>query len=168
MHIASTLTIAAVLTGAHAGVSRMPGSTNSMQWGHKRAEKFAPDYWLQASLEQPPNATIGVNRQQVGVCQANGEGTAACIAWDTLRHAAGGLASEIFGYSNNDDCGSHTGTVGDGGRVKYRYTADNGGECHTTAELATIEGAIKNHLKFQQNQELCGDVCLKLDHGSDG
>jgi hypothetical protein len=159
MHYNSLVGMAAALLPAcHAAVI----SSADIQV-NKRAYSALPDYWTELSLDPPTNNEFGVNRLQVTVCQANGEGSTICIPWDTLRHAAADLGSMVYGQSRADDCGTKSGAAGDGDRVRYIYHAE--GACSTSAELATIEGAIKHHFDLQQNRQLCGTVCFHLTHG---
>ncbi|KAJ5713180.1 uncharacterized protein N7483_010361 [Penicillium malachiteum] len=46
----------------------------------------------------------------------------------------------------------------------YIYYA-SGRNCDTTAQKATIEGALKKYLKEIDDEELCGTECLRMHHG---
>lgn len=50
---------------------------------------------------------------------------------------------------------------------KYQYAVRAKGNCHTTAQRATIEGAIDHYVDEKLPDSVCGVQCMKLTHGGD-
>ena len=134
-----------------------------------------PERWARYDLEVPIGESVTSEvvitqdnstdfalekRRQVGVCEAIIV-TASCIAIkNELKSYVLYMANVIKDLSNQRSCGTFTSQVGN---VKFRYHA-NGKNCDTTAEQATIAGAIENHLK-KNGGRLCATECLDLTHG---
>ncbi|CZT20862.1 uncharacterized protein RCC_06722 [Ramularia collo-cygni] len=71
------------------------------------------------------------------------------------------MSTGIKDVTNERSCGIFRGAYND---VAYRYTA-TGTHCDTTAEQATIGGAIEHHIKEIDGGKVCGMECLNLSHG---
>jgi hypothetical protein len=83
-----------------------------------------------------------------------------CIALGALgASVAGIIAAVVKSDSNNNDCTAHTGSIDD---VNWKVYA-SGRNCDTTAQLSTIDGALTNYLR-SQNDSVCNIKCIKLDH----
>lgn len=74
------------------------------------------------------------------------------------------IGDQVYTDYTNNDCGLHSGSIGD---IYYTvYATTTGGDCRSTAELATVQGALYNLIQTQfVNDELCGSQCIKLSHG---
>jgi len=134
-----------------------------------------PERWARYDLEMPIGKSVTSEavitqdnstdfalekRRQVGVCEFIIV-TASCIAIkNELQSYVNYMANFIKNLADQRNCGTFTSQIGN---VKFRYHA-NGKNCGTTAEQATIAGAIENHLKKNNGGELCATECLDLTH----
>lgn len=50
--------------------------------------------------------------------------------------------------------------------INYQYAVRAKGNCHTTAQRDTIQGAILHYLNENFNESTCGVQCMKLTHGA--
>jgi hypothetical protein len=133
-----------------------------------------PDRWIRYDLEVPMDMTPGLviseinttdislaKRQSVRVCQALGAAASCFVIGANLYHLSTTIAKNIKDLSDQRSCGTFTASMGG---VTYRYHA-NGKNCDTTAEEATIAGAIEHHIKNVNGGKLCATECLDLTHG---
>lgn len=86
-----------------------------------------------------------------------------CINLGTLAATvANVIAANIIAAWKINDCSAHTGSVDN---VFWKvYTT--GAHCETTAQLGTIDRAIRKYFR-SQNYQICGVRCIKLDHSGD-
>lgn len=47
----------------------------------------------------------------------------------------------------------------------YQYAVMTKGNCHTTAQRSTIQGAIDHYIDKEMPKSTCGVQCMKLTHG---
>ncbi|GIJ86638.1 hypothetical protein Asppvi_005530 [Aspergillus pseudoviridinutans] len=71
------------------------------------------------------------------------------------------LTGVIRGLSDQHSCRRMTGTFDN---VKWSFYA-TGQHCDTTAQEASIQGAIAEYIRNAENGTICGTQCLRLDHG---
>ncbi|KAJ5928307.1 hypothetical protein N7466_007263 [Penicillium verhagenii] len=102
-------------------------------------------------------------RTNIEICQAYVTTTYFCVLLGTqaINLVSSSIGSAIKHLSNDNDCGRHSGTS-DG--IKWIYHA-TGRNCDTTAELVTIESAIRHGLSAFYNDKLCKTVCWRMTHG---
>ncbi|KAL4886201.1 hypothetical protein BJY04DRAFT_213734 [Aspergillus karnatakaensis] len=143
------------------------------------AEEDKPDSWFsiknietRADLHLPAEREHYINttntntiasttiRTPIEVCQHKGLGK--CYRVDDQFDFSWGLARIIWQQSRFKDCSKFTSTLNNG-KFKYTYYA-TGHNCRTTAKDETIAGAINKYLNTVANHEICGTVCLNLDH----
>lgn len=128
------------------------------------AVQVFPDKWVQYDLEMPINAnssSAGLERRQnVKICQAIATAAACVTIGSSLYSLSGSMAQTIKDASNLRSCGTFSATSYG---ISYRYQA-NGKNFDTTAEQATIAGAIEHHLQTVNNGVLCNTECLDLTH----
>ena len=129
------------------------------------AVQVFPDIWVQYDLDIPINAnssSAGLERRQdVKICQAIATAAACVTIGNSLYKLAGSMSKTIKDASNLKSCGTFSATTYG---ISYRYQA-NGKNCDTTAEQATIAGAIEHHLQTVNNGVICNTECLDLTHG---
>ncbi|TEY44878.1 hypothetical protein BOTCAL_0342g00020 [Botryotinia calthae] len=125
--------------------------------------KQMPDKWIRYDLTPVNTATTAVSltpRTDVSVCEII-RNTAACLTVaNILINWTASVAASIKSLSNQGSCSTSYGSL-DG--ISWVYYA-TGRNCDTTAEAATIQGAIKNHLETTDGNKLCGTECLDLTH----
>jgi len=123
-----------------------------------------PDKWVQYNLDIPIGANSSSTelqrRQQVNVCQAIATAASCVVIGTNMYNLVAYLGGVIKDASNRRSCGTFSGTSYG---ISYRYQA-NGKNCDTTAEQATISGAIEHHLKSVGNGAVCNTECLDLTH----
>lgn len=85
------------------------------------------------------------------------------IEWDALNIAKQ-IGNQLYTDYTNNDCASHSGSIDD---IYYTvYATTTGGDCRSTAELGTVQGALYDFIKTEYaNGKLCGSQCIKLSHG---
>ncbi|KAF7906842.1 hypothetical protein EAF00_001120 [Botryotinia globosa] len=122
-----------------------------------------PERWIRYDLT-PVNTTSDtslVSRTNVKVCEQILRITAQCLTVVsivvTLSETVG---AAIKSLSDAGSCGKSYGSL-DG--VSWVYYA-TGSNCDTTAEVKTIQGAIKQHLTTTDGNSLCSTECLDLTH----
>lgn len=131
-----------------------------------------PDRWLQISLNKTATTEASlqtrnfdhalVERTPVRVCERILAATASCVVITSFAIAmAKSLASTIKELSDQGSCNSMRGTYESMSWVYY----SSGRHCDTTAQKATIAGAIKKYLDDTNGNKLCGTECLRMDHG---
>lgn len=74
------------------------------------------------------------------------------------------IGNQIYTDYSNNDCDYHSGSIDD---IYYTvYATTTGGDCRSTAELGTVQGALYDLIKTEfPNGKLCGSQCIKLSHG---
>jgi len=126
-----------------------------------------PGSWARYDLEIPVDSTVNktdptlVKRTDVRVCESKRASGSTCSYLGHIYDTVNFISGHIKDLSNQHNCGSYTGSVND---ISYKYYAA-GQNCDTTAEQATIAGAIEHHLKTVDGSQLCDTVCLDLTHG---
>lgn len=71
-----------------------------------------------------------------------------------------GVAGLVYTASQNRKC-----TAQEFDNSNYQYAVRAKGNCHTTAQRNTIEGAIDHYIDTQIPESACGVRCMKLTHG---
>ncbi|GFF42668.1 hypothetical protein IFM61606_07757 [Aspergillus udagawae] len=71
------------------------------------------------------------------------------------------LTGVLRGLSDEHSCRRMTDTFDN---VKWSFYA-TGQHCNTTAQEATVQGAIADYIRNAENGTICGTQCLRLDHG---
>ncbi|EME40036.1 hypothetical protein DOTSEDRAFT_74790 [Dothistroma septosporum NZE10] len=129
-----------------------------------------PSRWMLYDLEMPFGPlnqseimeTSIERRTQVTACERVAAFAASCfVIGNSLKPIVTYLGNVIINARDQRSCGTFTGAVSG---VTFRYQA-NGKNCDTTAEEATIQGAIAYHLSTVDNGQLCATECLDLTHG---
>jgi hypothetical protein len=138
-------------------------------------DENTPDAWFaydnietRTDLDIEPEPTTGnlsltpapVIRTPITICGRDPLGK--CTQVDNQFSFSWNLASVIKKQFDFRDCESITSTVLNG-KFKFTYYA-TGNRCNTTARDSTIAGAINHFLEKVANHEICGTVCLKLNH----
>ncbi|KAL5334387.1 hypothetical protein BJX70DRAFT_18742 [Aspergillus crustosus] len=113
-----------------------------------------------SSVEDDSSITT-VFRTPVTVCTHNPLGK--CTHVDDQFALSWNLSYMIYQQSRFRDCKPLTATTSDG-KFKYTYYA-TGHRCDTTARPDTLAGAINHFLDKVSNHEICGTICLRLNHG---
>lgn len=132
----------------------------------------APDRWLQISLNKTATTQSSlqtrdfdhalVERTPVRVCERILAATGSCVVVANFAVAvAKSLASTIKELSDQGSCNTMRGTYES---LSWVYHS-SGRNCDTTAQQATIAGAIKKYLDDVNGNKLCGTECLRMDHG---
>lgn len=130
--------------------------------------QLTAERWIQYDLtpsKELGNTTTNDNsltiREDVTVCERAIAAVAGCvvitnilITWVTT------VGSSIKSLSDQGSCGVSSGAL-DG--ISWVYYS-SGSNCDTTAEAATIQGALEQHLKSVDGSSLCYNECLDLTH----
>ncbi|ESZ92107.1 hypothetical protein SBOR_7522 [Sclerotinia borealis F-4128] len=123
-----------------------------------------PDRWIRYDLTPLNTTTTEVSltpRTPASVCERIIQTTNACLKIASiLVQAAKTIGASIKALSDDGSCSKSEGSL-DGLSWVYYATGRN---CDTTAEAATIQGAIKQHLQTTDGSVLCGMECLDLTH----
>ncbi|KAF7927707.1 uncharacterized protein EAE98_006089 [Botrytis deweyae] len=123
-----------------------------------------PDRWIRYDLT-PVNTTTSdtslIPRTNVRICERVLTATSQCVGLISQAIIISkAIGSAIKSISDAGSCGKSYGSL-DG--VSWVYYA-TGSNCDTTAEAATIQGAIKQHLTTIDGNSLCATECLDLTH----
>lgn len=106
-----------------------------------------------------------VSARNVDWCASSAQtgGTCQNIYLDD-ENVAQQIGSQLYTDASNDDCTIHSGSIDD---LYYRvYATTTGGNCESTAEVGTIQGALYNWIQTEyENGDLCGSQCVRLSHG---
>lgn len=103
-----------------------------------------------------------MERTSVRVCERILAATASYVAITNFAVAmAKSLASTTKELSDQSSCNVMHGTYESMSWVYY----SSGRNCDTTAQQATIAGAIRKYLDNTDGNKLCGTECLRMDHG---
>ncbi|KAF7958093.1 hypothetical protein EAE96_003660 [Botrytis aclada] len=123
-----------------------------------------PDRWIRYDLTYVNTTITDISltpRTDVRVCERILSGANQCLGLINLVIVLSKtLGSAIKSISDAGSCGKSYGSL-DG--VSWVYYA-TGSNCDTTAEAATIQGAIKQHLATTDGNSLCATECLDLTH----
>ncbi|KAK4611667.1 hypothetical protein CLAFUW4_13366 [Fulvia fulva] len=135
------------------------------------AEQPKPDRWVSYDLGMPFEKSDTTNytsssierRTDVTVCERPTTAPYSCVLLtDFLSPLVFALARIIKDASTRHDCdvttGSHAG-------ISWKYQANGGSHCDTTAQEKTIRHAIQHHLEDMDAKVLCAQECMKMDHG---
>ncbi|KAL4915398.1 hypothetical protein BDW62DRAFT_203706 [Aspergillus aurantiobrunneus] len=135
-------------------------------------EDTLPDNWFayynignrtDLRMIELPDGTVttplGLSRTDVTVC--DNEDNSICHDIYDARVFARTIGSMIKGQSDDNDCGDIKANVGKY-TIEYHATGRN---CDTTAEWETISGALYHYFTSVLGNRICGNTCLKLDHG---
>lgn len=131
-------------------------------------------------FEQNDNGTVNVEvtdeyaetvnyakRTDVRVCARSANHAGVCIAggafgYTVLKDIANGIKSLL----NQNNCKSDMATIHVYSDVNVYWKADEiSGACDTTAQVATIEGALDEFIGKKEGKKICNFQCLKLTHG---
>ncbi|KAL3473258.1 hypothetical protein BJX99DRAFT_261566 [Aspergillus californicus] len=112
-----------------------------------------PNVTAYQSLDSAPELT------GIKVCQYANNG--ACHRFHDLRQWSLDVANMIQKQSVIHNCNTVEMLYEE---IKVKYSA-TGRNCDTTAELKTIHNAVYNYVNKQMWGSVCGNVCLRLDHG---
>lgn len=112
------------------------------------------------------NASALEKRKDVKLCGYTFKVTTTrCTSWGGLGISIGAFAvsaaSSFKGSSNSNDCGIEEYTLNN---FDYAIAA-TGRNCDTTAQRATIEGAIEKYLRQNNPSSFCNVQCYHLTHG---
>ncbi|KAJ7463183.1 hypothetical protein FB451DRAFT_1180281 [Mycena latifolia] len=126
------------------------------------ARELGSTLFVSTALEYfEPNATALEKRLSITDCIKIAAGVNTCFTLgNNIRAIGSSIGSWIKSRSDAHDCTVHTGAI-DG--VQWRYSA-TGSNCDSTAQLATIRGAIDAFLKENVNGR-CSNICLRMTHG---
>lgn len=107
------------------------------------------------------NSTLH-ERKQVEICgvkfQVTGTG---CLTVASIGSSmALGIANLVYTKSQSRTC-----TPQEFDNVNYQYAVRAKGNCYTTAQRETIEGAIDHYIDENFDTRMCGVQCMKLTHG---
>ena len=109
------------------------------------------------------NTTLSA-RREITVCGATIHvSTSDCLAGvSLLGTTALGIANLVYSKSQDRTC-----TPEEFDNVNYQYAVRAMGNCHTTAQRETIEGAIDHYISENFDDSVCGVQCMRLTHGRD-
>ncbi|OJJ01308.1 hypothetical protein ASPVEDRAFT_886360 [Aspergillus versicolor CBS 583.65] len=137
-------------------------STQASTWPSSIQGQPAPDRWLQISLNETGPAHALMERTPVTVCERVIMTASACsVLINFVKPMVMSLAGTIKGLSDQGSCNSMHGTYE---TLSWMYHS-SGRNCDTTAQHATIAGAIKKYLEEVNGNRLCSTECLRMDHG---
>ncbi|KAF5879133.1 uncharacterized protein Bfra_006338 [Botrytis fragariae] len=123
-----------------------------------------PERWIRYDLTPINTTTSGtslVSRTNVRVCERVLTIITQCLTIvNIVVTLSDTIGAAIKSLSDAGSCGKSSGSL-DG--VSWVYYA-TGRNCDTTAEVKTIQGAIKQHLITTDGNSLCSTECLDLTH----
>ncbi|KAH9824565.1 hypothetical protein Tdes44962_MAKER04385 [Teratosphaeria destructans] len=101
-------------------------------------------------------------RKQVKVCGKTFE-----VSFDRCLSVGSFMSSIAFGVASLVSAKSDgaTCTAESFENNNYQYAVRAKGNCHTTAQRETIEGAIEHYMDKEVPDSVCGVQCMKLTHG---